>query len=347
MEAGGGDGVGRRGLLVGAAAATVATVTAAAILGSRERVTGSRSRGSWVARRLDPYPHIQSDILAVPPLPPGQTITVPGRGELFVRRLEGGPGVPILLLHGWLASADINWFLLYRALGEHHPVIALDHRGHGRGPRPPDRFRLEDCADDAAALLRHLGIPRAVVVGYSMGGPVAMLVWQRHGDLVSGLVLEATAMQWQERLRESTFWRLMHLVAVLLRWPAGRYALARLMGRRRQIPAALEPYRAWLEGEFRRGDPGDMADAGRALGRFDARPFAGRIDVPAAVVVTRRDTLVEPERQRRMARAMGARAFEFEADHAAPVIEAEGFAAVTLEAIRWVDRERQGRERGS
>ena len=64
--------------------------------------------------------------------------------------------------------------------GIHFVDPALDHRGHGRGLRPADGIvRLSDCADDAAALLRELRIDRAVVAGYSMGGPVAQLLWQR------------------------------------------------------------------------------------------------------------------------------------------------------------------------
>lgn len=322
----------RAPLLLGAAAAVAALLAA-----RRATRTPSNGRASWVARRLDPYPDVPADTLEVPPLPAGETIAIPGRGELFVRRVPGGEGIPILLLHGWLATADINWFLLYEALGGDHPVVALDHRGHGRGIRAPARFSLEDCADDAAGLLRHLGIERAVVVGYSMGGPIAALLWRRHPELVAGLVLEATALQWREGLVERAFWRLMSVVALLLRWPAGRYLLARGMGSRgRVVPDDLRPYRAWMEGEFSRGDPTHLADAGRALGHFDARHFAHRIEVPTAVVVTTRDQLVHPERQRALARAMGARVFEFGSDHAAPVIDGQGFAQVTLEAIHSV-----------
>ena len=49
-------------------------------------------------------------------------------------------------------------------------------------------FRLEDCADDIAALLAALGVDRCIAVGYSMGGPIAQLLWQRHPHLVDGLV---------------------------------------------------------------------------------------------------------------------------------------------------------------
>lgn len=290
-----------------------------------------------MARTLDPYPDLTAEMLEVPPLPSGETIRVPGRGELFVRRLRGGDGVPVLLLHGWMASADINWFLLYEALGRRHPVIALDHRGHGRGPRPAVRFTMEDCADDAAALLQHLRVPGAVVVGYSMGGSIALHLWRRHPDLVRGLVLGGTALEFREGARGRILRGLMHLVSVLFRWPAGRYALARIIGHRRTIPFALRPYRAWIEGEFSRADPTDVGEAGRQLLRFDAKELTGTMDIPVVVVVTGRDTLVPAELQRRMAEALGARAFEIDADHAAPVIAAEAFADIILDAIAWID----------
>jgi 3-oxoadipate enol-lactonase len=99
----------------------------------------------YPARMTAPVPPV--------PLPPGRAVLVPGRGELFVRD-SGGDGPPVLLLHGWMFSADTNWFTVYGPLqAAGYRVIALDHRGHGRGLRTPDEFRLVDCAADAAALL--------------------------------------------------------------------------------------------------------------------------------------------------------------------------------------------------
>src|SRR5690606_5350054 len=116
------------------------------------------------------------------------------RGPLFVRDIAGPPGAPtVVLLHGWTASADLNWFTCYQPLSEHVRIVAFDHRGHGRGLRSRRTFRLEDCADDVAAVADELGIESFVPVGYSMGGPVAQLLWQRHRARVDGLVLCATA----------------------------------------------------------------------------------------------------------------------------------------------------------
>ena len=84
-----------------------------------------------------------------------------------------------LLLHGWTATADLNWFPSYGPLAEHVRVVALDHRGHGRGIRTDRRFRLADCADDAVAVADAFGVDHFIPVGYSMGGLVAQLVGHR------------------------------------------------------------------------------------------------------------------------------------------------------------------------
>jgi pimeloyl-ACP methyl ester carboxylesterase len=97
--------------------------------------------------------------------------------------------VPTLLLHGLGATSALNFAACFPALERRGPVIAPDHRGHGRGARIGRRFRLEQCADDAAAVLRSLDSPPAIVVGYSMGGPIAQLLAKRHPELVAGLVL--------------------------------------------------------------------------------------------------------------------------------------------------------------
>jgi len=125
-----------------------------------------------------------------PEFPSGGPLVLPGRGTTFVRKIDGPLGAPtLLLLHGWTATADLNWFRCYKPLSEHFNVVALDHRGHGHGIRSRRLVRLEDCADDAVAVCDVLGIEQFIPVGYSMGGPIAQLIWRRHPERVSGLVL--------------------------------------------------------------------------------------------------------------------------------------------------------------
>jgi 3-oxoadipate enol-lactonase len=249
-------------------------------------------------------------------LPPGRLVGLPGRGEVFVRRAGTGlPGPPLLLLHGWTVTADVNFWGCYGVLAEHFPVIALDHRGHGRSFRPPGRFSLEDCADDVAELLEVLGQERAVAVGYSMGGPVAQLLWRRHPQRVAGLVLAATAGSFRVAAGDHVYFGTVdRLAAAVRRAPPGlaEQAFARIRGGR-MSRLSLE---AWAVAELGRSDMRTVLEAGSALGAFSSMSWLGEIDVPTAVVVTTRDTKVPPGRQRLMAAAIpGARLFPADADH--------------------------------
>ena len=180
------------------------TVTAAAaaapVIAALARNPVIRQEIRWVSRFARPLRR-SVDLPPVPPyLPPGRVVNLPGRGEVFVRDSGGAPGDPaVLLLHGWTASADLNFFPVYAHLAGSYRVIALDLRGHGRGMRSTEPFSLEDCADDAAALLGELGAGHAIVVGYSMGGPVGLLLARRHPGQVAALVMQATALEWRPR----------------------------------------------------------------------------------------------------------------------------------------------------
>ena len=93
-------------------------------------------------------------------------------------------------------------------------MLAIDHRGHGRGLRPLAPFRLVDCAADAAAALRQLELAPALVVGYSMGGAIAQLIARDHPDVASGIVLSGTAQHWQDPQTRRT-WRAMGVLGLI------------------------------------------------------------------------------------------------------------------------------------
>src|SRR5256714_4235957 len=148
-------------------------------------------------------------------LPEGRIVRVPGLGELFVRD-TGGSGRPRVLRRGWMFPRDLNWFRTYKPLADAgYRVLALDHRGHGRGLRADEPCTLSGCASDAAALIRELGCGPATVVGYSMGGPIACLMARDHADTVSALVLCATAREWQDP-RMKALWSGMGLLRLVL-----------------------------------------------------------------------------------------------------------------------------------
>jgi 3-oxoadipate enol-lactonase len=274
--------------------------------------------------------------MKLPWLPPGRVRQLAGRGEIFFRHHvhTGSSGPTLLLLHGWTASADTQFFTAYQALAGSWSFIAPDHRGHGRGIRA--RFTLEDAADDAAALVRELGVGPVVVVGYSMGGPIAMLLAHRHPELVAGLVLEATALEWRASRRDRWRWRALGLIGASLRSRFYPRMLHASLLRLTRAHADASPWLEWLEGEVRRNDPQGIVEAGRALAEYDARPFAASIDRPVGVAVTTRDRLVAPRKQWALATATRATVVEIPADHLCPLVAPGPFAAATVELVERV-----------
>jgi pimeloyl-ACP methyl ester carboxylesterase len=283
----------------------------------------------------------------VPPtLPLGAIVRVADRGDVFVRYQAGPPGAPtVLLLHGWMASADLNWLGTFPALAGRYHVVAMDHRGHGRGIRTREPFSLEDCADDAAGLLGELRVRNAIVAGYSMGGPVALLMARRRPDLVRGLVLVATAAE----LAHSAFRRgmgpAMQLLAPLVRSGLPDRIVGEFVGSRPAFLGELAEQAPWLAGEMKRLNPSDIVGAGRAIAAFDARPWLAELETRAACVVTQRDLLVGPDRQRSTAAALGAPVIEVAGGHAACVTDPEVLGAAVRQAVDVVARGRRARRR--
>jgi len=281
----------------------------------------------------------------VPPseMPPARTVSVPGRGEFFVRdtalaRPPADDKPPVLLLHGWVVSADLNWHTAYGALADAgHRVIAIDHRGHGRGLRAPAPFRLTDCAADAAAVIRALGVTPVVAVGYSLGGTIAQLLARDHRDAVSGLVLSGTCQHFQDP-ETVKVWRWMGVLGVAVGLMPRTFYRA---GFRRNGLVLDGELGAWTIGELMRHEARDVAEAGRELGRFDSRPWLGSVDVPAAMVLMARDAAVSPVKQRELAaacRVTPERLFEVALDHLEVTARAEIYNPALLAAIASLDR---------
>lgn len=107
---------------------------------------------------------------------------------------EGDPaGDPVLLIHGFASSANVNWVHpgWLKTLGEAgYRVIAIDNRGHGASDKPhdPEAYYPPVMAGDAVALLNHLGIAEAHVMGYSMGARISAFLAMAHPERVRSLV---------------------------------------------------------------------------------------------------------------------------------------------------------------
>ena len=261
-----------------------------------------------------------------PTLPPGGPLELSDRGTTFVRHQPAPAGAPtVVLLHGLRVTADANWFTSYPALTQQYGVLAIDHRGHGRGIRSERAVRLADCADDTVAAMDVLGVEQAIVVGYSMGGPIAQLVWHRHRERTAGLVLCATAHRFRgvEPVLEIGPMLLQRLRATA-EAPSKRSVFDREV-------------RAWVTSELARTDRRGVMEAGASLVRFDSSSWIGEVDVPHAVVVTTRDAIVIPSRQRRLVDALpNPSVHEVDVDHVGCVGRPAVFVPALLDALESV-----------
>ncbi|MGI9612719.1 MAG: alpha/beta fold hydrolase [Acidimicrobiales bacterium] len=233
-----------------------------------------------------------------------RSVELPERGTTWALDRPGpsASAPTVVLLHGLAATGALNWQPLIEPLATRFRVVALDHRGHGRGIRPDEHFTLEDCADDVAVLLDVLGVRRAVLVGYSMGGAIAQLTQHRHGHRVAGLVFLATAARFDVPSASDL---LTPIVAEAARYSVG-------------VPVVGHSLVA-------------IHEALRALAGYDARPWLGARYVPAIVLVTSRDRIVQPRLQRKLADAVAeGRTTELRAGHFVAFIDHRE----TAEALR-------------
>ncbi|MGL4406733.1 MAG: alpha/beta fold hydrolase, partial [Notoacmeibacter sp.] len=91
---------------------------------------------------------------------------------------QDAANIPVLLIHGFASNLDVNWVAplwVKTLIDAGHPVVAFDHRGHGKSSSSlnSEDYSPQKMASDAASLLDHLGISRAHFMGYSMGARVS------------------------------------------------------------------------------------------------------------------------------------------------------------------------------
>ena len=242
----------------------------------------------------------------------------------------------LLLLHGWTATADLNFFGCYDALAVDHRVIAFDHRGHGTGLRSGERFSLEDCADDAVAVATALGVDRFIAVGYSMGGAIAQLTWERQRAHVRGLVLGATAATFSDHKGERRSFRGLAGLATVARYTPD--SMRHWLTEQLYLQRKSSKWEPWAIQEAASHDWQMVLDAGSAIGAFSSRGWLEQIDVPTSVILTMADEVVPLARQAELhARIPGAKAFRVDGGHDAIVANADRFVPTLLSAVESVE----------
>jgi pimeloyl-ACP methyl ester carboxylesterase len=200
-----------------------------------------------------------------------------------------GEGPAVLFLHAFPLGLFM-WDGQAAALAPTHTVVRFDDRGFGASPPGDGLLTMERIADDAAALLDHLGLPRAVVAGCSMGGYAALAFARRHADRLRGLVLQDTragADGDEARAGRAT------LAETVRREGAGAAAeafLPKLLGEttKREKPEVVARVKQAILGTSVQG----IVDALAGLAaRADSTPFLRQIAVPTLVVCGEEDAI--------------------------------------------------------
>lgn len=112
--------------------------------------------------------------------------------DVKIHYVVKGKGDPVILVHGLGSSANLNWEMpgTVAELAKHYHVIAFDNRGHGQSDKPQAEGQYGvQMVEDVVRLMDRLNLPKAHIVGYSLGGMIALKLAVLHPARVSSVVL--------------------------------------------------------------------------------------------------------------------------------------------------------------
>jgi 3-oxoadipate enol-lactonase len=212
---------------------------------------------------------------------------------------DRGTGLPLVFLHAFPLNQTM-WTPQADALSSRFRVITVDLRGHGESDAPLWHYTLDQAAEDVRALMDHLSIGQAVLIGLSMGGYILFAFHRQYADRVKGLVLADTRAQADTAEgKEARF----QMAQVAYRKGAG--AIADMM-----IPKLLSPetidrrpdlvqtVRAMIQGNEVSGIAGNLMAMAE---RDDSIPLLGAIACPVQIVVGELDQATPPADAKLMA----------------------------------------------
>lgn len=212
---------------------------------------------------------------------------------------DEGQGEPIVLVHAFPLSGAM-WEDQIDALATRFRVVAPDLRGFGASARGSGMASLDQAADDVAALLDHLQIERATLVGLSMGGYIAFAMLRRHRARIARLVLADTRAG-----ADSEEGRLGREQSAQLAEQNGAGAIAEQMLPRLLSAGASAAVRDEVRKIVVANDRAGIAAAQRAMAaRPDSNSLLATINIPTLLIVGAADVLTPPDEARAMQRAI-------------------------------------------
>jgi pimeloyl-ACP methyl ester carboxylesterase len=284
-------------------------------------VPGAATYATWryrqVVRELD-------SLHVTPPRLPGTVRVLPSRWGRVAYRIheQPGPGPALVLLHGWGRTADSAWWPIIQR--SRRTVLAIDLPGHGRSVLDK-RFTFSLAAEAVMAAIDDARLERPVLVGHSMGGPVALtaVLWGG-AEAFSAVVALATSAYWV-RPRQMV----MVASAPYVLGPGSPVTVRNQRNETRRAPDEQERI-AW---EYAvRPDRKVLMDSALELRKFDARRWSDLHLPPTTWVVTANDGIIDAADQRRSAERFATHRVDLPCEHSA-VIEAPDRVMRILEAV--------------
>jgi len=212
---------------------------------------------------------------------------------------DRGTGLPLIFLHAFPLNRTM-WAPQEEALSPRFRIITVDLRGHGESDAPLWHYTLEQAADDVRALMDHLSIGQAVLVGLSMGGYVLFSFYRKYPDRAKGLVLADTKAQ-----ADTVDGKEARFQMAQIAYRKGPAAIADIM-----IPKLLSPntvttnpdlvrtVRTMIEGNQISGIAGDLMAMAE---RPDSTSFLQDVTCPTQLIVGERDLATPPPEAKLMA----------------------------------------------
>lgn len=218
---------------------------------------------------------------------------------MFVREVGAESAPPLVLIHGWSLDGELTFHRIVPELAKDFRVIVPDLRNHGRSRWVRTGTEVEDIADDIAGLLAALGIERASVFGYSLGGMVLQALVHRHPSLVSYAILGATAARpigEQRAFTRLAFWAGRAVTRVSIHELAA--GTTRFLVKSGGID---ESHARWMYEGLMRKDASLYYEIGNAVWRFDGRSWLRHWNTPVTQIIPTQDIVVDPAAQYELA----------------------------------------------
>lgn len=230
-------------------------------------------------------------------------------GIVLHHRVSGRDGAPWVVFANSLGTDFRIWDEVAEALGDRYRILCYDKRGHGLSEATPSPYRLDNHVGDLEALLAHVGVTRAVLVGLSVGGLIVQSLAARRPDLAAGIVLADTG----------------HKIGTAEMWNA-RIETVQTKGIAAMADAIME---RWFTPAYRSADNPDFTGYLAMLTRTPAEGYAGTcaalrdadltestrgLKLPALLIVGDRDGATPPDLVRSTADLIEDSRFEIIAD---------------------------------